>query len=49
VEGKVKRLGDMRENFGGESLCVGHDCSLYRSGKESGKADSLRSGAAAGY
>jgi hypothetical protein len=29
VEGKVKRLGDMQEDFGGKGLYVGHDCSSY--------------------
>jgi hypothetical protein len=42
VERKVKRLSDMQENFGGESLRVDHDCFLYRGCKGSGKADSLR-------
>jgi hypothetical protein len=28
MEGKVEGLGDVQQDFGGEDLRVGHDCSL---------------------
>ena len=37
LEGEVEGLCDVQEDFRGEGLCVGHVCSVYRSGKGSGK------------
>ena len=35
--GKVEGAGDVQQDFGGKSFCVGHKCFVYRSGKGSGK------------
>ena len=41
VHGDVQGLGDVQEDFGGESFRVGHECWLYRIENPSGKAASM--------